>query len=209
MTTASTLIGRVKFVARWLAGWLAVATAAATASASPYSVSSPFLTLATTPSSISPPPLARNSSSSSTLRCRSSLLRGLRCFTYVPNRCMYVYTPVRNNAGRATTLAHPPPAPANPPPPAPRALPSILRVPYQPLPIRILSADHPHPPVSPSPSSPWHRFYHPLPPNAHHQLVSFHALVLLSSLERASLSPVSTSVFLKCPIQSARRVRVP
>jgi len=42
VTTASTLIGRVKFVARWLAGWLAVATAAAAASASLYSCRLPF-----------------------------------------------------------------------------------------------------------------------------------------------------------------------
>lgn len=48
VTTASTLIGRVKFVARWLAGWLAVATAAAattasaSASASLYSLRLPF-----------------------------------------------------------------------------------------------------------------------------------------------------------------------
>lgn len=162
-------------------------------------VSSPFLALATTvlyfPSSSRP---CRNSSS--TLRCRSSLLRGLRCFTYVPNRCMYVYTPVRNNAGRATTLAHlllRPTTPASRSSFHPsRAIPTLTYT-YS---IR----RPPTSPVSPSPSPPWHRFYHP---QRTPSLVSFHALVLLSSLERASLSPVSTSVFLKCPIQSARRVR--
>ncbi|EFN61549.1 hypothetical protein EAG_08807 [Camponotus floridanus] len=96
----------------------------------------------------------------------------------------------------------PSPTPFSGQPPPPRALPSILTATYT-YSIR----RPPTSPVSPSPSPPWHRFYHPqrAPP----LLVSFHALaVLLSSSERASLSPsVSTSVFLKCPIQSARRVR--
>lgn len=150
----------------------------------------------------SPPPLAcRNSSSSSTLRCRSSLLRGLRCFTYVPNRCMYVYTPVRNNAGRATTLAHPLLRPTIPG--LALFLPSFAchTNPY----LYVFYPPTTH--IAPS-----HLRRHPRGiastiRNAHHRSSPFTHLSYSRPWSRASLSPVSTSVFLKCPIQSARRVR--
>lgn len=124
--------------------------------------SSPFLALAPTITPLPPQPFLRFYS-----RCRSSLLRrSLRCFTYVPNRCMYVYTPVRNNAGRATTLAlacYPfsgqPPSPS--PVPSRPALPRGCHHPYRATPT--LTATYTlyrRPPTSPV-SSPGH---HPLSP---------------------------------------------
>lgn len=140
---------------------------------------------------------------------------------------MYVYTPVRNNAGRATTLARSPTtlSPANHPR---RALlfheaATILTVPHQPLPLPIRSTtDHPHRPSFPPTTPP-----RPPPPvthssqlcehgvtastirNAHHHpLLSPITYAVLPSLTYLSLSlSVSTSVFLKRPIQSTRRVR--
>lgn len=148
---------------------------------------------------------------------------------------MYVYTPVRNNAGRATTLAlaHYPfsgQPPSRRAPALPRALPPSL--PCHTNPYRYLYALPPTTHIArlflprPTPSSP-----SPLPLSPHIALhlnsVSTASLLLPSAthttthsfhprhVRRPSLPftylslslSVSTSVFLKRPIQSTRRVR--
>jgi len=141
---------------------------------------------------------------------------------------MYVYTPVRNNAGRATTLAlarYPfsgQPSPSRPALPRRCHHPHRL-IPHQPLPLPIRSTiDHPHRPSLPPTTHPL-----PLPPSlialnsvstaslllpsaTHTTTHSFHPsrTPSFSPFPYLSLSlSVSTSVFLKRPIQSTRRVR--
>lgn len=133
---------------------------------------------------------------------------------------MYVYTPVRNNAGRATTLALTHYPFSGQPPPLRPALPSL---PCHTNPYRYLYALPPTTHIA--------RLFlrpdHPLPPIALHlNFVSTASLLLPSATHTTthsfhpsrtpSFSPftylslslsVSTSVFLKRPIQSTRRVR--